>query len=172
MLALHDIPDPEPYLPGVAVPLWAWILAGVVVAGALVGLVLLLLRQSRARGEAEVVDTSFQDSRDALEALRPSSAERPLADIATDASLILRHYLAITLNEPALYETHEEFLLRSDALADLPAGARERLAPLLSQLASAKYGPSAINAESGANIINHCLEVLQGLESTRERKVA
>lgn len=95
-----------------------------------------------------------------------------MAEVATKTSLILRHYLALTLEEPALYETHEEFLLRSDALKKLPRGSRERLAPLLSELATAKYGPSRIDPSASNRIIDDSLRTLQGIESTRERHVA
>jgi hypothetical protein len=78
----------------------------------------------------------------------------------------------MTLHEPALYETHEEFIMRSDALNKLPTGARNRLAPLLNQLAEAKYGPSSTDQQASTKIVNSCLEVLSGLESTRERNVA
>ena len=47
-----------------------------------------------------------------------------------------------------------------------------RLAPLLDQLAEAKYGPSATDNYSSAGIVSSCLEVLSGLESTREPNVA
>lgn len=169
MLGLHDIPDPEPLLPGIAVPLWFWILFATVITGGATALFLILRRKTQPAAKP---DTSYLDSRNALKDLHSSLADQSLAEVATGASLILRHYLATTLQEPALYETHEEFIMRSDALEKLPAGARDRLAPLLTQLAEAKYGPSTVNFEGATTLINNCLGVLQGLESTRERKVA
>ena len=167
---LHDIADPAPYLPGIAVPLWFWIaLATLLFLGVSCVLFFILRRTS----PAQPPELSFYgESRRTLERLRESLAGRSLAEVATDASLIMRHYLVVTLQEPALYETHEEFLLRPDALEELPAGARERLAPLLDQLAQAKYSPSARNEQAANDLVNSCLQVLQGLESTRKRQIA
>ena len=84
----------------------------------------------------------------------------------------MRRYLAACLAEPALYETHEEFILRGDALTKLPAGAREHLNPLLTRLAELKYGPSGEDPTAGEALLGNCLEILQGLESTRPRALA
>ncbi len=168
--ALHDIEDPTPLLPGVPVPWWGWLLLGLVVTAA-VTLALLLRRRARdnrpATGQAiyEKYSISLQELRSNLEG-------RTLASIATDASLAVRGYLAESLAEPVLFETHEEFVLRADALESLPAGARERLAPLLESLAECKYGPSREDPTRGLALVDNCLEVLQGVESTRERPVA
>lgn len=167
---LHDIADPRPLLPGIHVPLWFWICLAVILAALLTAVGLFLLRRRPEAGPPE--PDSYSESRRALERLRDSLSGRSLAEVATEASLIMRHYLASALQEPALYETHEEFLLRADALDGLPAGARERLAPLLDRLAEAKYSPSAPDRQSAAGLVDASLEVLQGLESTRERQVA
>ena len=166
---LHDIPDPERLLPGIEIPLWFWVVFATVLCAIATALFFYLRCGQRPAPEE---DTSYADSRRALERLQESLSGRSRAEVATNASLIIRHYLVVTLQEPALYETHEEFILRSDALGKLPAGARNRLAPLLDQLAEAKYGPSAADDYSSAGIVNSCLEVLSGLESTREPNVA
>jgi hypothetical protein len=167
---LHDIADPQPLLPGIEVPLWFWICLAAV-AGSALGALLLFLRRSLRPCPPEA-HSFYDESRLAFERLRESLPGRSLAEIATEASLLLRHYLVLALQEPALYETHEEFLVRADALQGLPAGARHRLAPLLSQLAAAKYGPSSTNHETADALVASCLETLQGVESTRERQVA
>ncbi len=169
MFGLHDIPDPGPLLPGISLPWWTWLLLGFVLAGATFALIQFL---ARASGEPLHSDKHYRDSREALELFRSSLDELSIADVATRASLVLRHYLVLTLDEPVLYETHEEFLLRSDALQDLPQGARARLTPLLSELASAKYGPSRIDASASKQLIDDTLRTLQGIESTREVHVA
>lgn len=167
---LHDIADPQPLLPGIHVPLWFWICLAVAL-GAVLSVLLFLLRRRRER-LPPAPPAFFHDSRCALERLRESLPGRPLAEVATEASLIMRHYLASTLREPALFETHEEFLGRADALDRLPAGARAHLLPLLDRLAQAKYGPSAPDPQTAATLVESSLEVLQGIESTRERQVA
>ncbi len=167
---LHDIADPGPLLPGIEVPVWFWITLATLVFGAASFFLYFILRRKVAPTPPEL--SFYGESRRAFEELRISLPGRSLADVATEASLIMRHYLVVTLQEPALYETHEEFIMRDDALRELPAGAQARLAPLLNQLASAKYGPSHSDQEAAAPLVDSCLEVLQGLESTRDRKVA
>ena len=169
MFGLHDIPSPEPFLPSLSLPWWTWLLPGALLVGAACALIQFLRRHSAAPPSS---DNCFRDSCEALEKFRPILGELSIAEVATKTSLILRHYLALALEEPALYETHEEFLLRSDALQNLPRGARERLTPLLSELASAKYGPSRIDPFASKRIIDDSLRTLQGIESTRECHIA
>ncbi len=169
MLGLYDIPDPDSLLPGLALPWWSWFVTGAFLAGSAYTLLRWL---SRHRSTASCSDNYFRDSCEAIEKFNPVLEELPLAEVATRTSLILRHYLALSLEDPALYETHEEFLLRSDSLQNIPRGARERLAPLLSELASAKYGPSRIDPAASKQIIDNSLRTLQGLESTRGCHVA
>ena len=162
---LHDIADPGPLLPGIAIPLWLWIGLATIVAA---GLAIIIWQMLRQRTTPPPSDASlYLESRHALERLQESTASRSLAEVATEASLIIRHYLAGSLQEPALYETHEEFELRSDALEQLPTGARQRLAPLLHRLAECKYGPSNTRNDAASELVATCLETLQGIESTR-----
>lgn len=167
---LHDIADPAPYLPGIEVPLWFWIALATVLLAATSCLLFVILRRKPPPAPPDL--SFYGQSRHTLERLRESLGGRSLAEVATDASLIMRHYLEVTMQEPALYETHEEFLLRPDALEELPAGARQRLAPLLDQLARAKYTPSPHDEEAAHELVDSCLTVLQGLESTRKRQIA
>lgn len=169
MFDLHDIPDPDLLLPGIAVAWWGWLLLGILLTGTACALIHFLPRHPAAVPRS---DACFRDSCEALETFRPLLAKLTLAEVATETSFVLRHYLVLTLREPALYQTHEEFLLRSDALQKLPGGAKDRLAPLLSELASAKYGPSRIDPSTSERMIDDSLRVLQGLESTRERHIA
>lgn len=79
------------------------------------------------------------------EALRV--ADRALADAkpagireaATLASLVLRRYLATVAGDPALFETHEEFIARRDSLARLQEAARAHAAEGFARLAALKY---------------------------------
>ena len=168
---IHDIPDPTPHLPGVAVPVWIWILLAIAVLGvALLILAIVLLRNKG--GPPKSIEDVFKLCRENLEALRDGAADTPMAEIATEASFAIRYYLAAVLGEPALYETHEEFSLRADSLDKLPSGSREHLNPLLEKLAECKYGPSTTDGDQANSLIDECLEVLQGLESTRPRAIA
>ena len=55
------------------------------------------------------------------------------------ASLTLRDYLATAADDPALFETHEEFIARHDSLAALTEKARAAAAAGFSRLAALKY---------------------------------
>jgi hypothetical protein len=60
-------------------------------------------------------------------------------DAAVQCSLILRRYLSVAANDPALFETHEEFISRHDALNALTEAARKTSESGFSRLASIKY---------------------------------
>lgn len=165
---LHDIPDPSPHLPGMYVPWYVWVLLGALVLGLLTAVVLYLLFRRRAAEPPDIANV-YDESRRRLGELREQSGDLPLARLATEASFAVRRYLAACLSEPALYETHEEFLLRDDALEQLPAGSREHLNPLLEELAAAKYGPSEADPAAADALLKKSLDTLQGLESTRNR---
>lgn len=164
---LHDIADPTPYLPGVHVPLYAWILLAVVGLGLLTGLAFYLRHRRNTRTKPLSIESCYEESRKKLIALSDLTEIHPLSRIATEASFAVRYYLAACLSEPALFETHEEFLLRDDALQRLPIGSRERLTPLLEHLAALKYSPSRSNPDAARTILDDALHVLQAIESTR-----
>lgn len=167
---LHDIPDPAPWLPGMEIPWWVWAVA--VLAAATVVAMVLARHFRTPAGPAGDSSLVYDESRQRLTALKERLPGPSLAEVATDASLTLRGYLAETLEEPALFETHEEYLSRHDALEKLPSGSRERLAPLLEQLAEIKYGRSAPGDATALQLVDNSLEVLDGLESTRVRVIA
>ena len=170
---IHDIGDPTPHLPGVFIPLWVWIILAVVVLGLLLVLVAAIVMARRKRPTPSTnPDEAYIFSRGQLKKLRDALDGMPLAEVATQASFALRYYLAACLEEPALYETHEEFTLRVDALEKLPAGSREHLNPLLERLAECKYGPSRQDEPVARTLVDDCLEVLQGIDSTRPRTIA
>ena len=169
MSTLHDIPDPEGFLPAMEISWWGWVILGMLCAL----IPCILFRYLSSRPDPDSVDgSSYSDSRAALEQVLPHLEELSLAEVSANVSLILRNYLTRTFKDQALYETHEEFVLRSDALQDLPHGARARILPLLSTLANAKYTPSRIDPAACQRIIEDSLEILQGLESTRKRRIA
>lgn len=54
-------------------------------------------------------------------------------------SLVLRTYLTGEADDPALYETHQEFNRRVDSLASIPETEQEEMRRLLEYMASVKY---------------------------------
>lgn len=57
-------------------------------------------------------------------------------------SLVMRKYLSKCMNEPALYETHEEFIGRHDAIKNLSEDLKVEISNYFSELAAIKYGPA------------------------------
>jgi hypothetical protein len=166
---LHDIADPSPHLPGMYVPWYLWLILGFVLIAFLVLAITLWRRKAATPPDIAGV---YEESRKQLEALRGVINDHPLAHIATEASFAVRRYLAAYLSEPALFETHEEFILRKNSLARLPTGSRDRLNPLLEQLATLKYSPSQSDPESADTVLMKSLNTLQGIESTRDKELA
>ena len=116
--------------------LW-WVLAAVAVIAALVLLVVFLLRRK------PVVDASKEKREAYLEAKAALSGDEVTepGESAIRVSMILRRYLARSMNEPALFETHEEFIARHDGLKDLPDALKSEVGDFFSKLAADKYAP-------------------------------
>lgn len=60
-------------------------------------------------------------------------------DAAVQASLILRNYLAVAAGDPALFETHEEYVSRHQALHAFSDEARAAAGDGFTRLAAMKY---------------------------------
>ncbi len=58
---------------------------------------------------------------------------------SVQSSLVLRKYLAVTTQDPALFETQEEFISRRDSLVILTDDARSATAAGFARLATTKY---------------------------------
>ena len=119
--------------------LW-WIFAAFIVIVIIVFLVALLLRKKT------VFDASKEKSEAYLEAKVALSEcdELDPRESAIRVSMILRRYLARSMNELALFETHDEFIARHDGLKDLPDDLKCGVAALFSKLAAVKYAPDDI----------------------------
>ncbi|MFD2257210.1 hypothetical protein ACFSSA_11030 [Luteolibacter algae] len=123
------------------VPTWEaqgwWYLAG----AAIIVLIISLFIYSRRNKNFQDPD---KEKREAYKTAQSDFAELGEMDprgMAVGVSLILRGYLARTVKEPALFETHEEFIGRHDSLAELPDDVREETSEFFSKLAELKYGP-------------------------------
>jgi hypothetical protein len=69
---------------------------------------------------------------------------------AVQVSLILRTYLSLAAHDPALFETHEEFIARSDSLKVLTAAAQTACREGFARLAALKYAPELPAADPAA----------------------
>ena len=78
--------------------------------------------------------------------------------------MILRKFLSITAEDPALFETHEEFISRHNALQKIPESTRNEITKIFSQLAGMKYSPKDANTSAEA-IISESRQLLQLLHA-------
>ncbi len=90
--------------------------------------------------------------------LEEQFSNRSLAEVAAEASLAVRGFLAGALAEPALYETTEEFSQRD---VHLPKDA----ADLLNDLNTTKYSPSHASPELAEELVNRCQACLKTLHT-------
>ncbi len=124
------------------VPTWElewWWIALPVAALLMVGLLgYFLLRKSRTEDPNKNKREAFQQALSELAQLDASLGKENVIMV----SLAIRKYLAKSMNEPALYETHEEFIGRHDAIKDLKEDLKLEISDYFSQLAAIKYGPS------------------------------
>jgi len=138
-MALRELVPVEPLLPEPGLPPWAWVAIGLGIFAA--ALLVVLIRRSRSRPEApsRIREEAYLRARQELESVPGGGIQ----EAATRVSVTLRHYLASVSGDPALFETHEEFISRHQALASYPEDLRKVTAEGFSHLARLKYGPDA-----------------------------
>lgn len=99
---------------------------------------------------------------EALAALREIEEELPaMRECALRLSMVLRSYLAGQTQDPALYETHEEFSQRMDSLAHVPQNCQCETRDLLEHLAEFKYaGETEHDATRSRNLIESARQLI------------
>ncbi len=152
----------EPAPPEALIPdhsLWPWFLAAAV---ALVVIALLVWffrkRKSTATDPRTLRDAAFAEAATAIAAISAENAR----EAAVQASLLLRKYLSAAAADPALFETHEEFIARHDSLQALNDTTRAAAAAGFSRLAALKYAPE-IPGASATEIISDSRSLLETL---------
>lgn len=85
-------------------------------------------------------------------------------EAAVKSSMILRRFLADAVADPALFETHEEFITRQDSLTKLTQTAREAATVAFSKLAKIKYAPEIPSDDPSSILANgrQLLDTLNG----------
>lgn len=126
----------EALLPGWWLPPVLLAVFLLLVIGILAFLLIRLKNRKRVEDPAKLREAARLEAVAALNNA-PKSTSR---EAAITASLILRRYLAAATGDPALFETHEEFVARRDSLASLSPTAREAAATGFASLATLKYG--------------------------------
>ena len=134
---LKDPVPADPLLPDPGLPLWAWGLIGLAVVAVIAAAVILLRRKTPGMVDPDRVREEAY--RRALAELEGRSGET-MQQAATAVSIALRRYLAVVSGDPALFETHEEFVARHESLASYPEDLRKTTAEGFSHLARLKYG--------------------------------
>lgn len=134
-LVLRELVPVEPLLPPPGLPWWAWLAIGTGVV-ALVCFLAFLRRAKRQK--TDPVRAREEAYRAALAELEAPA--KGMQDAATHVSVALRRYLAAVSGDPALFETHEEFIARHQVLAGYPEALRQATAEGFSHLARLKYG--------------------------------
>lgn len=117
---------------------WLQVGLGSALAVALAALALFFWLRRRSR-QTQAAPTPEELALRALDAL--GQKRLSLRDFSIELSMLLREYLTGETQDPALFETHEEFSLRFNALESIPAACRRDLFSLLEELAAVKYAP-------------------------------
>lgn len=117
---------------------WWWIALPVAALLLLALLGYFLLRKARLDDPGKTKREAFQQALSELAQLDVSLGKENVIAV----SLIMRKYLAKAMNEPALFETHEEFIGRHDAIKDLNEDLKSEISGYFSRLAAIKYGPA------------------------------
>ena len=143
--------------------LWGGVAAGVVLVVAAV------VWWLRRRHRAEVVPPLPSPAEQAVALLQDLAAELPpLGVCGVRISLILRNFLAGETQDPALFETHEEFSRRWDSLAGVPESCRLTTLRLLDDLAALKYAPQQKDSPVRARrLIDEALVLVADIEAAR-----
>jgi hypothetical protein len=141
----------EPASPEVLIPdagLCPWLATAAVAVLALVAMIIFLKKYRPVGRPQSLRHTAFTDADRTLAATTTIDAR----DAAVQSSLVLRHYLAVAAGDPALYETHEQFISRHDALQALTAATRTAVQDGFNRLAAMKYAPE-LPAATAADVI-------------------
>lgn len=127
-------------------PEWWWILTGAGAFLVVIGLLLILLRKMRKAEPFHPERAAYQEADAALLDLSAGQARKE----AIELSLILRRYLSKRMNDPVLFETHEEFIGRHDAIKAFDVPLRVSISGYFAELAAIKYGSDEAPDRSGS----------------------
>lgn len=154
----QDAAAPEALLPDRA--LWPWWQTVVLFALVIAVAIFLIFRKRKAAADnpRKIRDHAFREALASLSGMRMDDPR----DAAVQCSLVLRKYLSIAAADPALYETHEEYIARRGALHALSEAARDAAESGFSRLATLKYGPEILGTPA-ADVIAESRGLLETL---------
>jgi len=122
-------------------------------------LILLLWWKLSKRGRPESINQAALAYNGALAKLAICPSQQ-LTATATECSIILRRYLADLTDDPAIYETHEEWVSRHHSIEAFCQQHRDRIHSFFSELAVWKYSPSD-HGDDPATIIERSRDLLK-----------
>ncbi|MFT3990354.1 MAG: hypothetical protein QM680_02985 [Luteolibacter sp.] len=156
---LAEPASPEGLLPRFSLEFWM-LPAALALVFALIAIFLIIrrIRQKRSAISAPR-QSAFHEAATALAALQSDSTRQT----AVLASLILRKYLSVAASDPALFETHDEFITRHDSLASLDETTRAEATHGFARLAALKYSPDESSGNSPESIVADSLQLLETL---------
>ena len=138
----------EPASPDLLIPeygLWPWFaVAAVIIVLAILTAWFFQRKNKPVIDPLTLRNAAFAEAIAALAGTATDSAR----EAAVHCSLILRRYLSAAANDPALFETHEEFISRHDALQALTPETRATTGRVFERLAALKYAPEIPDASS------------------------
>lgn len=145
-LELREPTSPENLIP--ATSYTPWIISGAILLIVLLAAYIILRRKitTAAPDLAALRRAAYLDAGTELEKISTAVPR----EAAVQCSLIIRRYLARAAGDPALFETHEEFITRRDSLSALSPAAREACSSGFTRLAALKYAPEPPHAEPAA----------------------
>lgn len=159
---MHDITSPEEFLSADAPwwqSVWFWVLLA---AGGLI-LALVIRRLGNRDDGKKQLQKLLEDATGALNALKAGLSSLSPQESAVRISLIMREFLEAAFEDPALFETEEEFTLRPEALAQLQEHCRRAIVDHLHQLSGLKY-ESTVQPDPIPALIDETIALLQTIE--------
>ena len=123
----------------------------------------------RNRKPAVIGITPLQEAMTALAEL--DAQLPPMRECALRLSMILRSFLAGQAQDPALYETHEEFSQRMDSLSNVPLSCQLETRDLLEHLAEFKYaGETESNATRAHGLIEAARALVARIDTAQQQE--
>lgn len=161
---IRDIADPTPFLPEPSTPWWHW---AILAFGLLIITSLIIFVFVRKNNPANRRKSLLDKARAKLKSLRKDADTTPLHTVATRASIIIRSYLEQAFEDPAIFETNEEFTLRPTALQSLPPDTRTQVTEFLQNTTTLKYSPhqsDTAEPQDSAQVIDQAENLISLLE--------
>lgn len=151
--------SPEVLIPHSPVEPWM-IIVGSALLLIIVVLAIFYFRKKSKASTSQVAarEAAYAEATSALQAI----GDVPAREAAVRASLIIRKYLSLAAGDPALFETHEEFLSRDKALSSFSDEAREATSSGFSTLAAMKYSAETPRTGTG-EVVETSIRLLETL---------